>query len=127
MMKEMLPMGAVGLGIFLLVLSAVWGFLFPASNSWTHEKAKRMSEVQDQVHILLYQAVAAKQRPNLKSGKNPAEVQVQYQEAQEELKSLRTEFETLRDRPEAAAKGIRWAGIALVLIASGATLLMRSA
>ncbi len=115
-MKEMLPAGAVGTGIFLLLLSGVWGFLFPATSSWTDEKAERMAGLTKEVHSLLFKSVGAKEQRGSQRGADPKAAEAEYERAKEELATLREEFESARDSPTTAANYLRWVGTALVLL-----------
>ena len=124
-MKSSLPLVAVLLGLLLLILSPLWGLIFPATNTWTEEKARRMTELGNEAHALLFQAIRAESRPNMKGGKNPAELRAKYNETKAELDALKAEFEGKRDRPKTIATYLRWSGIALVLIGGGAVMAAR--
>jgi len=125
-MKETAPVIAVGLGILLLAISALWGVLFPASQNWTNEKAQRMSELTGKVHGLLFKAEAERQNPAQASGA-PGEAQQAYKAAKEELDKLKSEFESQRDRPQKIAQFMRWTGIGLVLVGGLGVLAGRNA
>ncbi len=124
-MKSLLPLIFVGLGIFLVGLGILWPFVFPATRSWTEAKAQRMIELQNSAHQLLFLADRAKTRPK-PGGPSPQEAQAKFNEAEAELDTLREEFEGIRDSPNTIGTYLRWAGIALVLIAGGATVVFSS-
>lgn len=111
----MLSVVAVGLGILFLIVSLVWGLLFPASRSWTVEKNTRMSELSEKGHVLGGQIDAAKRRPNMHGGRNAADLEVEYKQVTEELAQLREEFESKRDSPKTMATYLRWSGVAFVV------------
>jgi hypothetical protein len=106
---------AVCLGVLFLLVSLVWGVLFPASRSWTVEKNARMSELSEKGHILGGQLDSAKRRPNMHRGPSAAELEVEYKKVSEELAQLREEFENKRDNPKTMASYLRWSGIAFVV------------
>jgi hypothetical protein len=112
-MKEVAPLGALGVGLALLGLSAVWGLVFPASMNWSEEKAARMSELSNEAHVLLYKADAEQTNPQ--TGE-PGEAQQAYKAVKDELATLRKDFENQRDRPNTVARYMRWTGIGLVLL-----------
>jgi hypothetical protein len=124
-MKSAIPVGLVGVGVLLLVLSALWGVIFPASNSWTDEKSTQMAELTKEVHTLLFQSTAARERPNMMGGRNPAEIIEEYETKKAQLESLRAEFESQRDRPLTIANYLRWIGIAMVVIGGAAVMTQR--
>lgn len=123
-MTSKLSLGTLLLGIVLLVGSALWGVLFPASNSWTEEKALRMRELSGKAHLLSFKAAAAKANPSMHSGPG-ADAVVEYRAAQQELAGLRNEFENRRDAPTTASSFLRWSGIALVLLGGLAVMATR--
>jgi hypothetical protein len=115
-MKAALPSAAIMLGVVLVAASLVWGLVFPAINHWTPEKAKKMSEVSEETHLLSFKLADAKERPNMLGGMNPAELQAQFKAKEAELATLRQEFEGIRDKPNTVAKYLRWSGIGLVIV-----------
>ncbi len=123
-MKQSLPVIALGIGIPLVLLSILWSSIFPASNSWTEEKSKRMTELALQTQQLMYKVVKAENN-DLKSGENPAEINEKYRASKKELEQLQNDFETQRDKPSTIASYLRWAGIALVIVGAGANFVER--
>lgn len=115
-MKEALPIAGVSLGILLVALSFVWGLVFPATNQWTPERAKELSELNQEVHGLMFKAAEAEARPNMVKGGNPAEVIAEYREKKQKLEELNKEFQGIKDSPQTSAKYLRWTGIAFVLL-----------
>ncbi len=119
-MKGAISLGAVGLGVFCVALSLIWGLIFPATNQWTSEKATALSELSDEVHKLMFQAAAAEENPRAYKG-NPAEVQAEYREKKAKLAELQQELESIKDSPQTSSSLLRWTGIGLVVV--GAVLL----
>lgn len=119
-MKGAISLGAVGLGVLCVALSLVWGFIFPATNQWTPEKAAALSELSDDVHKLMFQASAAEKNPRAYKG-NPAEVQAEYREKKAKLAEMQQELDSIKDSPQSSATFLRWTGIGLVVV--GAVLL----
>ncbi len=115
-MKSALPLVAVVVGLLLLIGSGLWGFLFPASLSWTEEKSQRMSELGDKAFGLLGEVNAARNRRSLHTGRDPGETLAAYKQATAELEQLRAEFENTRDSPKTAAFFLRWSGIACIVV-----------
>ena len=105
----------VVIGMVLLALSFVWGFIFPASQGWTDEKATRMTDLSNQGRQLLIQANNAKYKPK-PGGPSPEEVRAKYDAVKAELNELKKEFEGIRDSPKTASRYLLWSGAALILV-----------
>jgi len=114
-MKSVLPTIAVALGLVLVVVSLLWGVLFPAGSGWTEEKSLRMRELSERAHVLGGQLQAAKAKPDMKKGLNPAEMEAEYKQVTTELAQLGEEAEGKIQAPKTAASILRWAGVAFVL------------
>src|SRR5262245_24023613 len=113
-MKAILPGIAVAVGMVLLVGSALWAILFPASRGWTDEKAARMTELSAQSHSLGFELEAAR-KPNMHAGRSLPEVQEEVDKVNAELETLRLELEGKLASPNKAARILRWSGIAFVV------------
>jgi hypothetical protein len=114
-MKQALSAAAVVLGIVLIAVSLVWGILFPASSGWTQDKSVRLRDLRQQAHLLGGQVDAARIRPNMQGGKNPAELEEEYNKVTAELAQLAAEAEGEIEAPKTAARFLRWAGFAFVI------------
>lgn len=123
-MKSLLPTVLVGLGIVLLGLSFLWPLLFPASRSWTKEKSKQMTKLQNEAHKLLFMVDRAKTRPT-PGGPSPREAKANFDKAKAELDTLRAEFESVRDSPKTAGTYLRWIGTTFVLLGGFAVMVAR--
>jgi hypothetical protein len=106
---------AVVLGLVLLVGSATWAILFPATNSWTQDRNERMSELSRKAHNLGGELDTAQRRPSMHS-RSAADIEAEYNQVKEELAQLRGEFESKRDGPKTMATILRWTGIACVAV-----------
>ena len=114
-MKNAISIAAICLGAVLLLLSAVWGYVFPATNSWTPERAAERSALSDEVHVLMFQAVAAQENPRAAKG-DPAQIQAEYREKKARLAELDKEFKSIKDTPQTTSSYFRWIGIGLVAV-----------
>ena len=92
-MKEALPIAAISLGVILVAVSLVWGIIFPATNQWTPEHAKEMSQLSDEVHLLMFKAAQAKEHPNQVKTGNPAEIVAEYEQKKKQLELLKKDLE----------------------------------
>ena len=110
-----LSVGALGVGILFLLISLVWGLLFPASRGWTTEKNNRMSELSLKGHLLGGELDAAQRHPSMHAGRSPAEIEAEYKQVSAELTQLREEFEHKLNSPKTMASYLRWSGIAFVI------------
>ncbi|MDZ4659973.1 MAG: hypothetical protein SH868_20540 [Bythopirellula sp.] len=124
-MKAALPLLGVGLGVLLVAISLVWGLVFSSESGWTTEKSTKMAVLGDEVHLLMFKAAAAKDKPNMQGGENPAEVIATYKAKEEELAALQEEFNNIKDSPNTTAKYLRWSGIAFVLLGGAASMATR--
>lgn len=124
-MKSVLPLAAVAVGALLVAISLVWGLVFSAESRWTPEKSAQMAKLADEVHLLMFKAAEAKERPNMQGGENPGEVIANYKAKQAELEVMKGEFENIKDGPGTTANLLRWTGIGLVLAGGVASMATR--
>ncbi|QDT71253.1 hypothetical protein [Lacipirellula limnantheis] len=114
-MKSALPTVAVVLGVLLLVVSLVWGLIFPASAGWTEEKSVRLGELKTRAHVLVGQVAAAQAKPSMHGGSNAAELEAEFQQVKTELTQLSDELDGRIESPKTTAAILRYAGIAFVV------------
>jgi hypothetical protein len=114
-MKSLLSTAAVVIGAALLLISFIWGILFPPSAGWTEEKSLRLQELSRQAHVLGGQRGAASAKPNMHGGKSAAEIEEEFKRVTTELEKLGAEAEGRIEAPKTAASILRWAGIAFVV------------
>lgn len=114
-MKSQVMFGAIGLGLFLLVLSSLWTTLFPPRSNWSPEKELRWREVKARIHSLSF-VVGNTQTPSLHGGPDPAQAKQEYDELQKENAQLTAEFQTAAYRPNTIAKYLKWTGISLAAL-----------
>jgi hypothetical protein len=96
-----------------------WGFLFPAKNSWTSEKADRLSDVTGRAHVLFMKVKMAERDPSSLGEQDAKRLQEEYRLVLDQQASLKKEFESANDRPKTAARWMRWSGVALLLVGIG--------
>jgi len=113
-MKSMIPLIAIGLGVLLLIGSALWSTLYPTTSSWTDEKSRQLSELGNEAQKRNYIYEVAKRKPNMSGGKNPAVLKEEYDKAMTELTALRDEFNSANDAPKAASSFLKWSGISFL-------------
>jgi hypothetical protein len=115
-MKNSISSAVLVIGVVLLLVSLLWGFLVPSGAGWTEEKAGRLAELTQQAHNLMFEVNAAKTQPASRNAKKPAaEVEAEYKKVKDELDVLTAEFQGKRDSPKTASTILRWAGIAFVV------------
>ena len=126
-MVEKLCIGAASLGGSLLALSLLWGYLFPPQNTWTVEKASRMSELSNQAHTLHIQVNQAKRNPSAGGDQEPGDVHQRYREVTVELAALKSELEAAKQAPQTISKLLRWSGMIVLICALVGLRFLRSA
>ncbi len=114
-MKSTIVIGTIGLGLALFIISALWARLFPPTQSWTQEKAQRMSEVKARLNNLSFMINSPK---NFHSGPDIGTLKAESDSLLKEFEQLKTDFESATERPQTVASILRWTG--LVLAAVGA-------
>jgi hypothetical protein len=114
-MKSFLPPAVVGLGVFLLLASFVWGFLFPPSRGWTEEKSLRLRELSGKAHILVGEVYEAKSKPNTRGGRDAADLEREFKQVTAELEELGNEAEGKINATKTAAQILRWSGAAFIV------------
>jgi len=110
-MKSAIAMGTIALGFLLLVTSSLWTSLFPATSSWTTEKAQRAAQVKDRLSNL--GPVVNSTKPRLHGGADPAQLKIEYDSLMLENEQLNSEFESAANRPNTIANVLKWTGISL--------------
>jgi hypothetical protein len=113
-MKPTIALGIVVLGFAQLAASSVWGTLFPPTQSWTLEKADRMSKVKASINDVGAAIYKAKQR--IHAGPDPGPLQAEYDALTKEFDQLKQEFESAAERPQTASAYLKWAGISLAIV-----------
>jgi hypothetical protein len=114
-MKAKIVFGTIGVGIVMLLLSGIWTTLFPATSTWTDEKAQRQAEIHRRLHNLAF-VVGSSQPPSMHSGKDTGQAKKEYDGLKKEADDLANEFSTAHDRPQTTAKVLKWTGISLTII-----------
>jgi hypothetical protein len=113
-MKMPVAVGALGLGFGLLALSLLWTTLFPATASWTPEKASRMSEISNQLNDLSAKLYAAQKRTL--GGPDAGAMRAEYDRLMAEHGQLKVDFKTVSERPTTIARLLKWAGLSLATV-----------
>jgi hypothetical protein len=105
--------GAIGLGAMLILASGVWTTLFPATSSWTPEKAAHWTEIKHRLYELSFTVHGNTRSPR---GPSPAAAKAEYDALQKENDELKAEFESAANRPNVIARLLKWTGISLALV-----------
>ena len=106
-------LGAIVLGFVLFIASALWSTIFPATNSWTPEKAARLSEVKSKINDLGFQLEKA---GRMHAGKDPGPLKAEYDTLRKEFDELKIAFESAAERPQTVSKFLKWTGLSLAAI-----------
>jgi hypothetical protein len=112
-MKSAIVFGAVILGFTLLILSSLWVKFFPATSSWTPEKAQRSAEVKDRLNNLSF---LMNRPPSMHRGSDTGTLKAEFDQLMKENEQLNTEFQTAYDRPNTVSKVLKWSGISLSIV-----------
>jgi hypothetical protein len=105
---------AIILGFVLFLASGIWSTLFPATNSWTPDKAARLSEIKGRLNDLSFQLQSAANR--MHSGPDPATLKTEYDALNKEFDVLKTDFETAAERPQTVSRILKWSGLILAAL-----------
>src|SRR5690348_10341347 len=114
-MKSAVVLGTILVGFVLLLLSFAWSLLFPATNSWTPDKAGRMSEIKAKLNDLSFK-MGTPASSRIKSGPDPAALKKEYDDLRAEFDSLKSEFESAAVTPQTTCSVLKWSGITLAVI-----------
>ena len=112
-MRSAIVIGIIGLGFTLFVASALWSTLFPPTQSWTPEKAQRISEVKARLNNLSFMINTPR---NFHSGPDPGTLKAESDSLLKEFEQLKTDFESATDRPQKVTSILRWAGLGLASV-----------
>ena len=113
-MKLGIVFGLIGLGFLLLVLSGFWSTLFPATSSWTDEKANRSSEIKSRLHNLAF--IVNAPPSSLHSGSDLGTLKAEYEQLKKENEQLNADFESAANSPKTMSKYLKWSGISLAAV-----------
>lgn len=116
-MKTILPLVSMALGGLLVLFSFAVPTLFPATTFWTDADAAAFDELEDKViqsemQYKMAQARDARGAAEMKDDQLPPALQ----DGIARLKEMRAENEAAAARPGQIAAGIRYAGIAVLLV-----------
>jgi hypothetical protein len=111
-MKSGIALGALGLGVFLLILGTLWSSLFRAEAAWTDEKAVRSADVKARLPYLKAIIIGQKKASAAEVEKAKAEFDALTKENEE----LNAEFTSVAETPQSVAKIFKWTGIALAIV-----------
>jgi hypothetical protein len=106
--------GAIALGLFLLMASGLWTTLFPGTSSWTPEKGTRWGQVKDRLNALSF--IVHRPPGKMHSGPDWGPLKAEYDQLQREHEQLKAEFESASSRPNTIAAALKWTGISLAAI-----------
>jgi hypothetical protein len=123
-MKSILPGAAVVVGFVLLVASALWSVVFPASRGWTDDKGQRMADLSARAHSLGFELTAAESNTH-RRGRSASEVKAEYDSVKAELNLLREELEGKKAAPNNASLVLRWTGGVLIVVGAIAVMATR--
>jgi hypothetical protein len=110
-MKSAVVSGMIGFGIVLFLLSALWSTIFPATATWTNEKANRFGEVKARLHNLSF--IVNVPKPNLQKGQDLGQLKAEYEQLKKENEQLDVEFTSAADTPKTVSRFLKWTGLSL--------------
>jgi hypothetical protein len=113
-MKLALVTGAIAIGFLLLVGSSVSSRLFPATSTWTEEKASRSADVKARLAYL--GGVVNSRAPRMHGGLDPVSAKAEFDALKTENEQLNAEFQTAHDRPNTIAWMLKWSGIGVLAV-----------
>jgi hypothetical protein len=113
-MKSAVVFGMILVGFLLLVASSLWPSLFPGTSIWTDEKAQRSTQVKARLSEL--GPIVNSTRINMHSGSDRGALKAEFEQLIKEDEQLNAEFQSAYDRPDTAARVLRWSGISLAVI-----------
>lgn len=113
-MKSAIVFGLIAFGFMLLIASSMWTTLFPATSTWTEEKAQRSSDVKARLTDLGPLVNSPKKR--MHSGDDLGKLAAEFAELRKENDVLNAEYESAAVRPHTTARILKWTGILLAVV-----------
>jgi len=113
-MKVGIAFGLMGTGFLLLVLSGLWPKMFPATISWTPEKANRSSEIKNKLHNMAFTVNSPK--PSVRPGQDLAKLKAEFEALKKENDELNAAFTSADQGPKTISKILKWSGISLAVL-----------
>lgn len=111
-----IPPAAIGIGFLLLVASALWPVLFPATRTWTDEKSRRLKEIGAEEQALVGKIEYLQHRPSMTSGENPAVMKEKADKLREEREALQADLTAATEGPAQASAFLKWTGITVLVL-----------
>ena len=115
-MKTKIFIAITGIGVFLFLLSFVWGFIFPAEKVWTPEKSQMVSELSKKVHMMHMKVKLGDRDPSAFGDEDPETVRQEFEQSKAKLESLQADFKKVSNSPEKIANTLRWVGMLSAIV-----------
>jgi hypothetical protein len=112
-MKSAVALGALVLGILLLAIGGFWSSMFPATSSWTEEKAVRSAQVKERLSNL--GPIVNSTRVTMHGGADRGALKAEFDQLMKENEQLNAAFQSAYDSPQTMSKVLKWSGISLVV------------
>jgi hypothetical protein len=121
-MKTAVVLSLLVLGLILFCTGALWPKIFPATTTWTDEKANRTAEVNERIAALNY---VQSQPISMHAGEDRGLVQRELIDLMREKDQLNSEFHDAVARPHTASLVFRISGLFIAAVGVCAWGLMR--
>jgi hypothetical protein len=107
--------GAISLGLLLLLLSAAWTSIFPASARWTPDKEEQAQKVKSRLHSLSF-VVDNPKYVSTHSASETGKTKAEFEALKQENEQLNADFSSAYGGPRTTAKALQWSGISLAVV-----------
>jgi hypothetical protein len=113
-MKSVVACGTLAVGFLLLILSSLWISLFPATTTWTDEKATRSADVKARMAYL--GNIVNSPTTRSPRGPDPQAAKKEFDALVIENQQLNDEFNSAAETPVVVSRVLKWSGISLAII-----------
>jgi hypothetical protein len=113
-MKSGIAFGVLGLGFVLLILSTIWSSLFPATSTWTDEKAKRSGDIKARMAYL--GGIVNNPSARTRSAAEIEKAKTELATLTTQNEQLNSEFNSAANTPQTVSRVMKWSGIGLAII-----------
>jgi hypothetical protein len=112
-MKSGIAFGVLGLGFVLLILSTIWSSLFPATSTWTDEKAKRSGDIKARMAYL--GGIVNNPSARTRSAAEIEKAKTELATLTTQNEQLNSEFNSAANTPQTVSRVMKWSGIGLAI------------
>lgn len=108
-------LGAMALGIVLVLLSVAWTTIFPSSAKWTPDKEAHWQKVKGRMHSLSF-VISDPKQADARRGQDAMSAKAEFDKLKLEDDELRAQFSSAYDTPRTTSTILKWSGLSIAAV-----------